>query len=107
MPAACTLKQAGADPGAARRPRLLLDEPAGGRVSGDGAGVLFFLHGVAFRRLDTGRLITKGGTTVSQATMNQAMTSMFYRMLPVVHRSAPNGSDVEAQKHQTDLDILR
>jgi hypothetical protein len=49
---------------------------------------------------------TKGGTTVSQSTMNQALTSMFYRMMPVVHRFAPKGSDVKAQKHQTNLDIL-
>jgi hypothetical protein len=49
---------------------------------------------------------TKGGTTVSQSTMNHAMTSMFYRMMPAVHRSAPKGSDVKAQKHQTNFDIL-
>jgi ABC-type transport system involved in multi-copper enzyme maturation permease subunit len=48
---------------------------------------------------------TKGGTTLSQSTMNQAMTSMFYRIFPAVHRSAPKGSDVKAQKQQTYLDV--
>jgi ABC-type transport system involved in multi-copper enzyme maturation permease subunit len=49
---------------------------------------------------------TKGGTTVSQSTLNQVMNSMFYRILPVVHASAPKGSDVKEQKRQTNLDIL-
>jgi len=49
---------------------------------------------------------TKGGTTISQSKVNQAMTAMFYRMMPVVHRSAAKGSDVKSQKHQTNLDIL-
>jgi hypothetical protein len=53
-----------------------------------------------------GQWWTKGGTTVSQSTMNQAMTSMLYRMMPVVHASAPKASDVKAQKQQTNLDIL-
>ena len=54
----------------------------------------------------TGQWWTKGGTTVSQSTMNQVMNSMFYRMMPVVHASAAKGSDVKAQKSQTNLDIL-
>jgi hypothetical protein len=49
---------------------------------------------------------TRGSTTISQSTMHQAMTAMFYRMMPVVHRSAPKGSDVKAQKYQTNTDIL-
>ena len=49
---------------------------------------------------------TKGGTTVSQSAMNQAMTAMFYRMMPVVHRSAAKGSDVKTQKDQANLGIL-
>ncbi len=38
--------------------------------------------------------------------MNRMLNSMFYRMLPVVHRSAAKGLDVKAQKHQTNSDIL-
>jgi hypothetical protein len=49
---------------------------------------------------------TKGGTTVSQATMHQIIEPMFYRILPVVHRAAGKRSDVKAQKGQTNLDIL-
>ncbi len=49
---------------------------------------------------------TKGGTTFSQSTMNRMLNSMFYRMLPVVHRSAAKGSDVKVQKNRTNLDIL-
>ena len=49
---------------------------------------------------------TKGGVTLSQSTMNQILNSMFYRTMPVVHRSATKGSDVKAQKHQTNLDVL-
>jgi hypothetical protein len=49
---------------------------------------------------------TKGGTTLNQSTMNQRMLHMFYKMMPVVHRSAPKGSAVKAQKQQTNLDIL-
>jgi hypothetical protein len=48
---------------------------------------------------------TKGGATVSQSVMNQIQLSMFYRLMHVVHRSAPRGS-VKAQKAQTNLDIL-
>jgi ABC-type transport system involved in multi-copper enzyme maturation permease subunit len=50
---------------------------------------------------------TKGGTTVSQSTMYQILSSMFYRTMPVVHHAAAKGSDVKEQKHQTNLDILR
>jgi len=49
---------------------------------------------------------TKGGRTVSQSTMNQMLNSMFYRLMPVVHRSAPKSSDGKEQKHVTSLDIL-
>jgi ABC-type transport system involved in multi-copper enzyme maturation permease subunit len=49
---------------------------------------------------------TKGGTTVRQSTMNQILNSMFYRTMPVVHRSGAKGSDVKVQKHQTNLDTL-
>ena len=49
---------------------------------------------------------TKGDTTVSQSTMNHLMNSMFYRMMPVGHASAAKGSNVKAQKAQTNLDVL-
>jgi hypothetical protein len=49
---------------------------------------------------------TRAGRTVSPSTMNQILNSMFYRLLPVVHHSAAKGSDVKAQKYQTNLDIL-
>jgi ABC-type transport system involved in multi-copper enzyme maturation permease subunit len=49
---------------------------------------------------------TKGGTPVSQSTMNQALSRMFYRAFPVVHASAPKGSDGKEQKALTNLDIL-
>ncbi|HXB51035.1 MAG TPA: ABC transporter permease subunit [Streptosporangiaceae bacterium] len=49
---------------------------------------------------------TKGGTTVSQSTMNHVITPMFYRTFPQVHRSAPKGTAVHVQKGQTLLDVL-
>jgi ABC-2 family transporter protein len=49
---------------------------------------------------------TKRGTTVSQSTMHQIIGPMFYRTLPAVHHAAGKGSDVKAQKGQTNLDIL-
>jgi len=50
---------------------------------------------------------TKAGTTIRQSTMNQVMTSLFYRIMPVVHASAPKGSDGKEQKQQTYLAALR
>ena len=50
---------------------------------------------------------TKGGLTVGQSTMNPLMNRMFYQLMPVVHASAAQGSDVKDQKGQTNLDILR
>jgi hypothetical protein len=47
---------------------------------------------------------TKSGTTVSPSTMNPLINRMFYRMMPV-GASAAKGSDVKAQKAQTNLDI--
>jgi hypothetical protein len=49
---------------------------------------------------------TRGGTALSQSAMNHRMLSMFYKLMPVVHRSAAQGSSVKAQKMQTNLDIL-
>jgi hypothetical protein len=54
----------------------------------------------------SGQWWTRGGTPVSQATMNHVTTAMFYRLMPIVHRSAAKGSDVKEQKSQTNLDIL-
>src|SRR5215469_8822395 len=49
---------------------------------------------------------TKGSEMVSQSTMNHTMTSMFYRLMPVVHRSAAKGTDVKEQKLLTNRDIV-
>jgi len=54
----------------------------------------------------TGQWWTKGGRTVSQSAINPLIRRMFYRLLPVIHRSAGKGSDVKAQKYRTNLDIL-
>jgi hypothetical protein len=50
---------------------------------------------------------TRRGTTVNQAMMHQIVERMFYRTLPAVHQAAGKGSDVKAEKGQTDLDIMR
>jgi len=49
---------------------------------------------------------TDGGRTLSESTMNQRLSAMFYRLMPVVHASAAKGSDVKEQKLWTNLDIL-
>jgi hypothetical protein len=49
---------------------------------------------------------TRGGTTVSQSTMNHILTSRFYRLLPVVHRSAAKSLSGKAQKNEANLDVL-
>ena len=50
---------------------------------------------------------TKGGRTLGQSTMSPLLNRMFFQLLPVVHASAAQGSDVKDQKGQTNLDILR
>jgi len=49
---------------------------------------------------------TSGGRTLSESAMNQRLSSLFYRVMPIVHASAAKGSDVKEQKLQTNLDIL-
>ena len=49
---------------------------------------------------------TKGGTTISQSVMTARINRMFYQLMPLVHASAPKGSDVKEQKGLTNGDIL-
>jgi ABC-type transport system involved in multi-copper enzyme maturation permease subunit len=47
---------------------------------------------------------TKGGTTLSQSTMNQIINSTFQRLMPVVHSSKEGA--VAAQKQPTNLHVF-
>jgi hypothetical protein len=53
-----------------------------------------------------GQWWTRGGRTISESTMSQRLSSMFYRVMPVVHASASKGSNIKEQKQQTNLDML-
>jgi ABC-type transport system involved in multi-copper enzyme maturation permease subunit len=44
---------------------------------------------------------TKGGTTISQSTMNQLVNSMFYRLLPAAH-----GAPGKAKKLHANLNVM-
>jgi len=49
---------------------------------------------------------TKGGTTISQSTMNQMMNSMFRRIMPAILPKNVNESDIKFYKGRANSQVL-